>query len=100
MLLRSGGILITIPRRSLLDLNGKLYAFYPLTPSITMDYGGITIDEAARVTEQDGTVIPGFYAAGETVNLYYHDYHGGGILSQCLVFGRLAGYGAAQAAGR
>lgn len=54
-----------------LDMKGRLYAFYPLTPSITMVYGGLTIDTKARVTAQDGDVICGLYAAGETVNLYY-----------------------------
>ena len=48
--------------------------------------------------EADGTVIPNLYAAGETVNLYFHDYHGGGILSQCVVFGRIAGREAAKRA--
>ena len=82
-----------------LDMKGRLYAFYPLTPSITMVYGGLTIDTKARVTAQDGDVMRGLYAAGETVNLYYMDYHGGGILSQCLAFGRVAGEGAAKLAG-
>lgn len=82
-----------------LDMKGRLYAFYPLTPSITMVYGGLTIDTKARVTAQEGDVMRGLYAAGETVNLYYMDYHGGGILSQCLPFGRMAGEGAAKLAG-
>ena len=82
-----------------LDMKGRLYAFYPLTPSITMVYGGLTIGTKARVTAQDGDVMRGLYAAGETVNLYYMDYHGGGILSQCLAFGRVAGEGAAKLAG-
>ena len=43
-------------------------------------------------------MIRGLYAAGETVNLYYMDYHGG-ILSQCLAFGCMAGEGAAKLAG-
>lgn len=73
-----------------INLNGKLFAFYPLTPSITMVYGGLTVNKNAQVTEPDGTPIKGLYAAGETINLYYHDYHGGGILSQSLVFGRIA----------
>lgn len=76
--------------------DGPMRAFYPLTPSITMVYGGLMIDSDARVLEDDGRVIRGLYAAGETVNLYYHDYHGGGILSQCVVFGRRAGRGAAK----
>lgn len=82
-----------------LDMKGRLYAFYPLTPSITMVYGGLTIDTKARVTAQEGDVMRGLYAVGETVNLYYMDYHGGGILPQCLAFGRTAGEGAAKLAG-
>ena len=57
-------------RTAKLAMKGRLYAFYPLTPSITMVYGGLTIDTKARVTVQDGDVIRGLYAAGETVNLY------------------------------
>jgi succinate dehydrogenase/fumarate reductase flavoprotein subunit len=55
-----------------------------------MVYGGLVINTKAQVVEDDATPIKGLYAAGETVNLYYHDYHGGGILSQCLTFGRIA----------
>lgn len=87
------------PKRALarrINPDGPMRAFYPLTPSITMVYGGLMIDGQARVLEDDGRVIRGLFAAGETVNLYYHDYHGGGILSQCVVFGRLAGRGAAK----
>lgn len=97
---RDGKALTAEPPKSNLaekiNLNGKLYAFYPLTPSITMIYGGLMINKDAQVTEADGTPIKGLYAAGETVNLYYHDYHGGGILSQSLVFGRIAANQAAK----
>lgn len=89
------------PKKALaaaLNADGPLYAFSPLTPSITMVYGGVVIDKEARVLEPDERVIRGLFAAGETVNLYYQDYHGGGILAQCLAFGRLAGEGAAAAA--
>lgn len=89
------------PKKALaaaLNADGPLYAFSPLTPSITMVYGGVVIDKEARVLESDERVIRGLFAAGETVNLYYQDYHGGGILAQCLAFGRLAGEGAAAAA--
>ncbi len=42
-----------------INLNGKLYAFYPLTPSITTVYGGLMINKDAQVTEADGTPIKG-----------------------------------------
>lgn len=81
-----------------IDPDRPMRAFFPLTPSITMVYGGLVIDKHARILEVDGTAIPNLYAAGETVNLYFHDYHGGGILSQCVVFGRIAGREAARRA--
>ena len=87
------------PKRALatkIDPDRPMRAFFPLTPSITMVYGGLVIDKHARILEADGTAIPNLYAAGETVNLYFHDYHGGGILSQCVVFGRIAGRNAAD----
>lgn len=89
------------PKRALatkIDPDRPMRAFFPLTPSITMVYGGLVIDKHARILEADGTAIPNLYAAGETVNLYFHDYHGGGILSQCVVFGRIAGREAARRA--
>lgn len=87
------------PKKALahtINPDGKVYAFWPLSLSITMVYGGLVIDKEARVLEADQTPIKGLYSAGEQVNLYYHDYHGGGILAQCLVFGRIAGEGAAE----
>lgn len=42
-----------------INLNGKLYAFYPLTPSITMVHGGLMINKDGQVTEADGTTIKG-----------------------------------------
>lgn len=72
------------------------YAFSPLVPGITLTFGGIMIDEAARVLEPDGRVIPGLYAAGEGAGApFFHDYIGGGSLTNCLVMGRIAGRGAA-----
>ena len=86
------------PKKSLatpLNPDGPLYAFWPLTPSITMTYGGLMVDRETRVLEPDERVINGLYAVGEAINLYYQDYHGGGELAQGLAFGRLAGQGAA-----
>ena len=70
----------------------KYYAFYPLVPGITMTFGGLTINQAAQVTEPDGRVIGGLLAAGEIAGALYHDdYIGGGMLANCLVMGRQAG---------
>ncbi|MBR2664403.1 MAG: FAD-dependent oxidoreductase [Clostridia bacterium] len=35
--------------------------------------GGVTTTEQGRVTRQDGTVIPGLYAAGEMSNRYFYN---------------------------
>lgn len=49
-----------------------------------------------KLLRQTGLQLKVLYAAGETVNLYYHDYHGGGVLSQSLIFGRTAANQAAK----
>jgi succinate dehydrogenase/fumarate reductase flavoprotein subunit len=72
------------------------YAFSPLVPGITLTFGGIMIDELMRALEADGRVIAGLYAAGEGAGAtFFHDYIGGGALTQALVTGRIAGRGAA-----
>lgn len=68
------------------------YAFSPLVPGITLTFGGIMIDATARVLEADGRVIAGLFAAGEGAGAtFFHDYIGGGALTQALVTGRIAG---------
>lgn len=60
--------------------------------------GGVTTTEEGRVTRQDGTVIPGLYAAGEMSNRYF--YNENYILAASLglysTMGRRAGTAAAQ----
>ncbi|MBQ8093580.1 MAG: FAD-dependent oxidoreductase [Clostridia bacterium] len=59
--------------------------------------GGVTTTEDGRVTRQDGTVIPGLYAAGEMSNRYF--YNENYILAASLglysTMGRRAGAAAA-----
>ncbi|MDP1667849.1 FAD-binding protein [Phaeovulum sp.] len=72
------------------------YAFSPLMPGITLTFGGIMINERAQAQEADGRVIPGLFAAGEGAGAaFFHDYIGGGSLTNCLVMGRIAGRNAA-----
>lgn len=69
------------------------YAFSPLLPGITLTFGAVMIDDETRVLEPDGRVIPGLYAAGEGAGpVFFHDYIGGGALTNCLVMGRIAGH--------
>jgi len=91
------------------------YAVHPVWCSMNTVWGGLEIDAEARVLGQDGTPIPGLYAAGAIFGGVFN-----GIWSQtlsgvptyrsnhdllaaslqvCLVFGRVAGEKAAAYAG-
>jgi hypothetical protein len=58
-------------------------------PALTLMYGGIRIDAAARVLDRDNRPIRGLYAAGADAGGVYHAGYGGG-LALGLVFGRTA----------
>ncbi|MCH8077561.1 MAG: FAD-dependent tricarballylate dehydrogenase TcuA [SAR324 cluster bacterium] len=69
---------------------------YPATGGITFTFGGLRIDETARVIGANWKPIPGLYACGEMVGgLFYHNYPGGAGLVSGAVFGRIAGRQAA-----
>jgi len=75
---------------------------YAVTCGVTFTFGGLAIDDDARVLHEDGGPIPGLYAAGELVGgLFYFNYPGGTGLMAGAVFGRVAGGAAGrQASGR
>lgn len=74
------------------------FVAYQVTCGITLTYGGLAIDEQARVQNEEGTPIAGLFAAGELVGgLYYDRYPGGAGLTSGSVFGRIAGQQAAAA---
>lgn len=68
---------------------------YPLTTAITFTYGGVKTDAVSRVLGTNGYPIPGLYAAGEIVGLFYHQYPGATSVLRALTFGRIAGAHAA-----
>lgn len=68
---------------------------YPIISSNVFTFGGLKVDPEARVLDADGEAIPGLYAAGETVGMYYGNYTGATSVLKGLVFGRIAGAGAA-----
>lgn len=73
------------------------YTAFPVTCGITFTYGGIRIDDQARVVTSSGVPIPGLHAAGELVGgLFYFNYPGGSGLTSGTVFGRRAGRSAAR----
>ncbi len=71
---------------------------YPIISSIVFTFGGLKTDAAGRVISQQGDAIPGLYAVGETQGLFYGSYTGATSVLKGLVFGRFAGYDAAQRA--
>jgi len=80
-------------------LDSPPFVGYAVTTGITFTFGGLKIDESARVIDCEQRVIPGLFAAGELVGgLFYHNYPGGAGLMAGAVFGRIAGRSAAAAA--
>jgi tricarballylate dehydrogenase len=76
------------------------FVAYPVTCGVTFTFGGVRIDERARVVSADGGPLPGLYAAGEMVGgLFVDNYPGGSGLTAGSVFGRRAGWSAAREAG-
>lgn len=71
---------------------------FPVTGGITFTYGGLKVNETGNVMRADGAAIHGLYACGEMVGgVFFAGYPGGSGLTSGAVFGRRAGYGAAQA---
>jgi tricarballylate dehydrogenase len=71
------------------------YRAYPMTCANVFTFGGVKINSRSEVVTTDGDVIPGLYAAGETVGLYYGTYTGSTSVLRGAVFGRIAGQQAA-----
>jgi tricarballylate dehydrogenase len=81
-----------------LPLDEAPFHAYPIISSNVFTFGGLKVDTAARVLNRDGDAIPGLYAAGETVGMYYGNYTGATSVLKGMVFGRLAGSAAARRA--
>tara|TARA_B110000014_G_scaffold260131_2_gene249302 strand:+ start:877 stop:2352 length:1476 start_codon:yes stop_codon:yes gene_type:complete len=66
---------------------------YAVTGSITYTYGGLKIDENARVLDTEDNPITGLYASGEIVGgIFYHNSLRAAGLMHGSVFGKLAGH--------
>ena len=80
-------------------LDAPPFEAYAVTCGITFTFGGVKIDQDARVIDSDGGAIPGLYAAGEMVGgLFYFNYPGGTGLMAGSVFGKIAGDSAGRRA--
>lgn len=77
-------------------IDKRPFQAWPVIASCVLTYGGLKVDPRARVLNCDGEVIPGLYAAGEVVGLYYKVYAGATSVLKGAVFGRFAGIDAAS----
>ncbi len=69
---------------------------FPLTTAITFTFGGLKTDVDGQVIGTNGHPMPGLYAAGEIVGLFYHEYPSATSVLKALTFGRRAGSHAAR----
>jgi tricarballylate dehydrogenase len=81
-----------------LPIDTPPYHAYPVTTAITFTYGGVRTDTDARVLSTGGVPIPGLYAAGEIVGVFYHEYVAATSVLKALTFGRIAAEHAVSAA--
>jgi tricarballylate dehydrogenase len=69
---------------------------FPIICGNCFTFGGLKVDTNARVIDADGAPIPGLYAAGEVIGLYYGSYPGATSVLRGAVFGRIAGQHGAE----
>lgn len=78
-------------------LTSPPFEAYAVGCGITFTFGGLQVDQDARVLDTGGAPVPGCFAAGEIVGgLYYFNYPGGAGLMSGSVFGYAAGESAAN----
>jgi tricarballylate dehydrogenase len=63
---------------------------FPIISANCFTFGGLKVNTRAQVLDNDGKVMPGLYAAGETVGLYHQVYTGATSVLRGAVFGRTA----------
>lgn len=68
----------------------------PVYPSFVNTQGGPRRNSEAAILRPDGSVIPGLFGAGELGSIWNRLYPGAGNVSECLVFGRIAGRNATR----
>lgn len=80
-----------------LALNTPPFRAYPVTGGITFTYGGLKVSEKGNVLNKNNRSIKGLYACGELVGgVFLNGYPGGSGLTSGAVFGKKAGYSAAE----
>lgn len=79
-----------------LSETGPYYAI-ELKPTFVNTMGGPRHNTRAEIVDVDGNPIPHLYGAGECGSMWSNIYPGGGNLTECIAFGRIAGANAALA---
>ena len=86
-------------RGGLKDLSTGKYYIIKAVPSIHHTMGGVRINPKAEALDKNGKPVPGLYAAGEVTGCTHGTNRlGGNAYTDIMVFGRIAGEQAAQAA--
>lgn len=86
-------------RGGLMDMSQGKYYVIKSVPSTHHTMGGIRINEKAQALTKEGKVIPGLWAAGEVTGVTHGTNRlGGNAYTDIIVFGRIAGKAAAEAA--
>ncbi len=86
------------PQDKMIPIEGELYAI-KLSPSVTVTFGGLVIDEQAHVLNEQNEPIIGLYAAGEVAmtGLVNKEYPACGLaIGAATFFGKVAGESAAM----
>ena len=86
-------------RAGLVDMSQGQYYVIKAVPSVHHTMGGVRINEKAQALTADGKLIPGLWAAGEVTGVTHGTNRlGGNAYTDIIVFGRIAGKAAAEAA--
>jgi succinate dehydrogenase/fumarate reductase flavoprotein subunit len=76
---------------SLLPLRNPPYYAMPLWPGGPSTHGGPRRNAKAQILNLDGNPIPRLYGAGEFGSIHGMLYYAGGLVGECIAFGRIAG---------
>jgi tricarballylate dehydrogenase len=71
------------------------FVAYRVRGGLTFTLGGLRVDPDARVLDEAGSPIPGVFATGDILGIFHDNYPGGTGQTRNVVFGKLAGEGAA-----
>ena len=84
------------PRDLMRRIDQPPFYAIPIWPALSNTQGGPRRNEKAQVVDVFGNAIAGLYSAGELGSIWGSLYPGAGNVSECIVFGRIAGRNAAQ----